>query len=92
MAHITGGGFAGNISRILPPGTEARIDIHAWQVPPLFQLIARLGRITGEEMYRTFNMGVGMVLVVAPDMAEKARCVLPELLTVGHIAEAAAFI
>lgn len=87
MAHITGGGFAGNISRILPPGTEARIDIHAWQVPPLFQLIARLGRIASEEMYRTFNMGVGMVLVVAPDMAEKARCVLPELLTVGHIAE-----
>lgn len=87
MAHITGGGFPGNISRILPAGVQAQIDIHAWQVPPLFQLIARLGKIEYEEMYRTFNMGVGMVLALAPDMAEQARHVLPELLTVGSITE-----
>ena len=86
MAHITGGGFAGNISRILPAGSQARIDTHAWQVPPLFQLIARLGEIEHEEMYRTFNMGIGMVLALAPDMAAQARRVLPELLTVGTIA------
>ena len=85
MAHITGGGFAGNIARILPAGSQARIDTQAWQVPPLFQLIARLGQIEREEMYRTFNMGIGMVLVLAPDMAEQARRVLPELLTVGTI-------
>jgi phosphoribosylaminoimidazole synthetase len=87
MAHITGGGFPGNIARILPAGVQATIDIHAWQVPPLFQTIARLGKIESEEMYRTFNMGVGMVLVLAPDMAEQARRVLPELLTVGTITE-----
>ncbi|HEX7737511.1 MAG TPA: phosphoribosylformylglycinamidine cyclo-ligase [Ktedonobacteraceae bacterium] len=87
MAHITGGGFAGNISRILPKGRQARVDISAWQVPQLFQLIARLGNIEMEEMYRTFNMGAGMVLVLAPEQAEQARRVLPELLTVGTIAE-----
>jgi phosphoribosylformylglycinamidine synthase I len=87
MAHITGGGFTGNIPRILPAGCQAKIDIRAWQVPPLFQLLARLGKIADEEMYRTFNMGVGMVLALAPDMAEQALRVLPELLTVGTIAE-----
>lgn len=85
MAHITGGGFAGNISRILPDGTQAVIETDAWQVPPLFQLIARLGKVEREEMYQTFNMGVGMVLALTPEMAAKARTVLPELLTVGHI-------
>ena len=87
MAHITGGGFAGNISRILPDGTQAVIETDTWQVPPLFELIARLGSVEREEMYRTFNMGVGMVLVLAPEMATKARTILPELLTVGHITE-----
>jgi phosphoribosylaminoimidazole (AIR) synthetase len=87
IAHITGGGFAGNISRILPAGSQARIDTQAWPVPPLFELIARLGKIERDEMYRTFNMGVGMVLALAPDMAAEARRVLPELLTVGTIAE-----
>ena len=87
LAHITGGGFPGNIARILPAGTQAIIDTHAWQVPPLFSLIARLGKIAREEMYRTFNMGVGMVLVLAPEMAEQARRVLPELLSVGMIEE-----
>lgn len=87
IAHITGGGFPGNISRILPTNTQAVIDIHAWQVPPLFQLIAHLGKVEREEMYRTFNMGVGMVLVLAPEMAEQARGVLSELLMVGTVAE-----
>jgi phosphoribosylformylglycinamidine synthase I len=87
IAHITGGAFAGNISRILPAGSQARIDITAWQVPPLFQLLARLGQVAREELYRTFNMGVGMVLALAPDQAEQALRVLPELLTVGSIVE-----
>lgn len=84
MAHITGGGFAGNISRILPDGIQAVIETNAWPVPPLFELIARLGKIERDEMYRTFNMGVGMVLVLAPEMAAKAIHVLPELLTIGQ--------
>jgi phosphoribosylformylglycinamidine synthase I len=87
MAHITGGGFEGNISRILPAGTRAVIETEAWSVPPLFQLIARLGNVPKEELYHTFNMGVGMVLVLSPKSALEARCVLPNLLTVGHITE-----
>ena len=87
LAHITGGGFPGNVARILPTGTQAVIDTHAWQVPPLFSLIAQLGNIACEEMYHTFNMGVGMILVLAPAQAEQARRVLPELLNVGRIEE-----
>ncbi len=87
MAHITGGGFAGNIARILPSGVQAVIETKGWRVPPLFRLIARLGQVSGEEMYRTFNMGVGMVLVLSPKGAIEARCVFPELLSVGYITE-----
>jgi phosphoribosylaminoimidazole (AIR) synthetase len=87
IAHITGGGFEGNVARILPPGRQAVIETNAWNVPPLFQLIARLGQVTCEEMYRAFNMGIGMVLVVSPEAVEHAQRVLPELLTVGYITE-----
>jgi len=87
MAHITGGGFAGNISRILPSGVQAVIETNAWKVPPLFRLLARLGQVSREEMYNTFNMGVGMVLVLSPKGAIDARCVFPELLSVGYITE-----
>ncbi|RLC67465.1 MAG: hypothetical protein DRI48_02235 [Chloroflexi bacterium] len=72
MAHITGGGFPGNIPRVLPPGVGARIDRAAWEVPPLFRLIQERGRVEEEEMYRVFNMGIGLVLLVAPDEAERA--------------------
>ena len=87
MAHITGGGFEGNISRILPDGTQAVIETASWDVPPLFRLLARLGNISQEEQYRAFNMGIGMVLVLSPKAALEARCVLPELLTVGYVRE-----
>jgi len=87
MAHITGGGFAGNISRILPAGVQAVIDTEAWRVPALFQLIARLGNVAREEQYRAFNMGMGMVIVLSPKGALEARCILPELLTIGSIKE-----
>ncbi len=87
IAHITGGGFEGNVARILLPGRQAVIETNAWNVPPLFQLIARLGQVTREEMYRAFNMGIGMVLVVSPEAVEHAQRLLPELLTVGYITE-----
>ncbi|MBX5450615.1 MAG: phosphoribosylformylglycinamidine cyclo-ligase [Thermogemmatispora sp.] len=87
LAHITGGGFQGNVVRILPPGTQAVIETRAWSVPPLFTLIARLGQIEASEMYRTFNMGIGMVLVVAEDHADQARRLLPELIPIGMIRE-----
>ena len=66
MAHITGGGFPGNVPRVLPAGLGARIRASAWKVPPLFQMIQKGGSVPDEEMYRTFNMGIGMVVVVAP--------------------------
>ena len=86
-AHITGGSFAGNIARILPAGMQAVIKTDAWTVPPLFQLLARLGQVSRTEMYRTLNMGIGMVLVLPAEAAEQARHVHPELLTVGYITE-----
>lgn len=64
MAHITGGGIEGNLIRILPQGVEARVDLDSWMVPPVFKLIQRVGKIDAAEMYKTFNMGIGMILVV----------------------------
>jgi phosphoribosylformylglycinamidine cyclo-ligase len=67
LAHITGGGFAGNIPRVLPPGLGALVRRRAWPVPPLFRLIQQAGGVGEDEMYRTFNMGIGMVAAVAPE-------------------------
>lgn len=67
MAHITGGGLPGNLPRILPAGLQAVIDASAWKAPPIFGLIEKLGPVAREEMYRTFNMGIGYVLVVSPE-------------------------
>ncbi|MDO9573608.1 MAG: phosphoribosylformylglycinamidine cyclo-ligase [Candidatus Contubernalis sp.] len=63
MIHVTGGGFYENIPRVLPPGTGAVID-HQWSIPPIFPLIQEEGNITSREMFRTFNMGIGFILVV----------------------------
>ena len=87
IAHITGGGFEGNIARILPPGMQAVVEIDSWQVPPIFNLIGRLGRVTRKEMYRTFNMGVGMVFIVSSEAAQQAQHLFPELLKIGYIRE-----
>jgi phosphoribosylformylglycinamidine cyclo-ligase len=66
LAHITGGGFPGNIPRVLPDGLGAALRRGSWEVPPLFRLIQRGGVVSDEEMERTFNMGIGMVVVVSP--------------------------
>jgi phosphoribosylformylglycinamidine synthase I len=87
IAHITGGSFEGNIARILPSGVQAVIETGAWKVPPIFDLISRLGGVTRNEMYRTFNMGVGMVFIVAAEVVKRARRLLPELLSIGYITE-----
>ncbi len=63
IAHITGGGFEGNIPRALPEGVRAEIDPHSWEVPPIFRLIQKAGNVAREEMYRVFNMGIGLVLI-----------------------------
>jgi phosphoribosylformylglycinamidine cyclo-ligase len=64
MAHITGGGLIENVPRILPEGVAAHFNLASWQVPPLFEFIQRAGGVSEAEMFRTFNMGVGMVLAV----------------------------
>jgi phosphoribosylaminoimidazole synthetase len=76
LAHITGGGFEGNLARILPPGRQAVIQTNTWIVSPLFQLIARLGHVTHEEMYRTFNMGMGFAAIVPDRQADDALRIL----------------
>ncbi|HXV23558.1 MAG TPA: phosphoribosylformylglycinamidine cyclo-ligase [Alphaproteobacteria bacterium] len=69
FAHITGGGLVENIPRVLPPGMRAALDADAWELPPVFRWLAEAGRISPEEMARTFNCGVGMVAVAAAEDA-----------------------
>ena len=70
LAHITGGGFPGNVNRTLPDTLDALIDIDTWKTPPLFQFLVETGGLSEREGYRTFNMGVGMTITVAAGSAE----------------------
>lgn len=72
LAHITGGGITENVPRILPPGLQAEIDTRSWQQGPVFDWLAAAGGISTAEMRRTFNCGVGMIVIVAPDDADAA--------------------
>jgi len=76
ISHITGGGFYENIPRCLPQGLGAKIEKSAVKVLPIFRLIAQMGNIPERDMFNTFNMGVGMVLVVPADQADKAMSIL----------------
>ena len=78
IAHITGGGFYENIPRMLPPYTVARIEKGSWDIPAIFPLMKELGGISEHGMFNTFNMGIGMMLVVNREDAEKAVAVLKE--------------
>lgn len=73
LAHITGGGLLENIPRILPEGTAADIRAGSWPVLPVFDLLGEIGNVPENEMYRTFNMGIGMVVVTSPEDASMAR-------------------
>jgi phosphoribosylformylglycinamidine cyclo-ligase len=70
MAHITGGGITDNLPRILPHGTAAQVRVSSWEVPPLFRWLQESGRVPFDDMMRTFNMGVGLIIVTARDQAE----------------------
>jgi phosphoribosylformylglycinamidine cyclo-ligase len=72
MAHVTGGGITGNLPRSLPRGTTAAIDRSSWEVPPVFRTICRASRLPESEAFRTFNMGIGMILVVRPGDADRS--------------------
>ena len=73
MVHITGGGFYDNIPRALPEDMSVVIDTAAWEMPPIFRLLQKWGNVDWKEMYRTFNMGIGMVLIAAPEEAERIK-------------------
>ena len=85
VSHITGGGFYENIPRCLPDGFQAKIEKAAIPVLPIFRLIQERGGIPERDMFNTFNMGIGMSLVVAADQADAVRSVLPEALVIGEI-------
>ena len=76
MAHITGGGITGNLPRVLPKGTAAVIDMGSWPIQPVFTHLQHLGNIPQDEVFRTFNMGIGMILVVPPKKFAKVQSVL----------------
>ncbi|HZY42635.1 MAG TPA: AIR synthase-related protein, partial [Anaerolineae bacterium] len=78
LAHLTGGDFIENIPRVLPDHLGAQIRLGSWPVPPLFQLIQRRGSIAAEEMYRVFNMGIGMIAIVAPEDVTAVQATIPE--------------
>jgi phosphoribosylformylglycinamidine cyclo-ligase len=85
LAHITGGGFVGNIPRILPNGVAAHIDKHSWDVPPIFKLIQAKGKIAETEMYQVFNMGIGMIVVCSPQQVAQIVSILPQAKVIGEI-------
>lgn len=79
LAHITGGGLPENLARVLPGHCNAIVDVASWQQPAVFDWLQKAGNIDGAEMLRTFNCGIGMVLVVPADCAERATAQLTEL-------------
>jgi phosphoribosylformylglycinamidine cyclo-ligase len=85
LAHITGGGLEGNLPRCLPPGVGVRIHKGSWQVPPLFRLIQEAGPVAEDEMFRTFNMGVGMAVVLAPQDADRFAASVPGAFPIGEV-------
>ena len=87
MAHITGGGLIGNVPRVLPEGIAAQFHRGTWLIPPIFQLIQQRGNVDQDEMYRVFNMGIGMVLICSPDNADQLTKALPEAYIVGKVVE-----
>ena len=78
MVHITGGGFYENIPRALPEGMAAEIDSSVWPMPPIFRLLQQWGNVDWKEMYRTFNMGIGMIILASADEAEKIKAHLAD--------------
>jgi phosphoribosylformylglycinamidine cyclo-ligase len=85
LAHITGGGIVGNVPRTLRKGLAAQLDSTKWLVPPIFTLLQKKGNIDIQEMYRVFNMGIGMAVVCAPENVKKLTGALKEAKVVGEV-------
>jgi phosphoribosylformylglycinamidine cyclo-ligase len=90
MAHITGGGITENLPRVLPNGCAAMIDPRAWTPPPVFRVLQEWGGIAIDEMFRAFNMGIGLMLICSPENVDRALRAIaaagePSATIVGHI-------
>ena len=85
IAHITGGGFVGNIPRILPEGVAAHLKKRSWDILPIFKLIQKEGDIKEVEMYQVFNMGIGITIVCSPRQVAKIVSILPQAKVIGAI-------
>ncbi len=85
LAHVTGGGPVGNIPRSLPKGLAAKLDSGKWSVPPIFKLMQKKGDIDIKEMYRVFNMGIGMAVICAPENVKKLAKALPGSSVIGKV-------
>ncbi|MBA7506688.1 Phosphoribosylformylglycinamidine cyclo-ligase [subsurface metagenome] len=85
MAHITGGGLMGNVPRILPQGVAVQFRSRAWTIPPVFRLIRQRGNVDQNEMYRVFNMGIGMAIICSPGNVDQLIKALPEAKIVGEV-------
>ena len=85
MAHITGGGLPENVLRIMPKGLGAWFDTSTWDIPPIFTMIQQAGNVDVDEMFRVFNMGVGMVLACDSKNTDEVRRIVPEARVVGEV-------
>jgi phosphoribosylformylglycinamidine cyclo-ligase len=85
IAHLTGGGWEGNLPRVLPEGTGAWIDRESWEVPALFSLLARLGDVDEIEQFDTWNMGIGLVVALAADTLDAALAAVPGAVALGKV-------
>ena len=88
IAHLTGGGWEGNLPRALPPGLGAAVDRRTWTVPPLFTLLGNEGSVPEAERWDTWNMGIGLVAVVAPEDERAALRALPSAIAIGTVEDA----
>ena len=87
IAHVTGGGFVGNIPRMLPEGVAAHIRKDSWDILPIFKLIQKEGDIKEEEMYQVFNMGIGITIICSPQQVARIISILPEAKVIGEVVE-----
>lgn len=91
MVHVTGGGYYENIPRALPENMGAEINAEAWNIPAIFELLKQWGNVDWHEMYRTFNMGIGMIIIVSPEEAAKIKDYMEEqeefCFEIGKVAE-----
>ncbi len=85
MAHITGGGLLDNVPRVLPKGVAAKFRTQSWSIPSIFQLIQQRGNVAQSEMYRVFNMGIGMVVICSPENVDQFTKALPEAKIIGEV-------